>query len=304
MDLDFVRIECDVVADAPSAQLSAVLHEAVRNFEVYFKASCCCHSQRDSCAFCVESGECPYWIVFSRQLSTDPEVVRIHQKPSLPFSLYIILVDSIISSYTIGIVVIGSALNYLELFYATLLNMVETCIHTMLSPAAFSMHCYSLDYQGVRNEIRHAESLPETVFLLSGQYVLANSVHSNKCSLLFISPLRLLCNGSIAHQFDFAMFFRSQLRRCSSLCAYYGTGELPLDFTGLSKAAQNVTVLRDGIRYTQPGWSKRQNRAGLTGSAECSGLIEPMYSLLLFGSYFNAGKGASYGAGFYQLNAF
>jgi hypothetical protein len=103
------------------------------------------------------------------------------------------------------------------------------------------------------------------------------------------------------HFFDFSLFFRSQLRRCSSLCAYYGTGEMELDYANLSRAAHNVTVLEDEILYTRPLWAPRRGKAGLIGSVECSGLVEPMYSLLLLGSYFNAGKGAAYGSGFYTV---
>jgi hypothetical protein len=117
------------------------------------------------------------------------------------------------------------------------------------------------------------------------------------------APTRLLYNGSIIHLFDFAAFFRSQMRRCSSLCAYYGSGELDLDFVQLSDLSQNVSVFDNQIRYSQPHWSKRQNRAGLIGTAECSGLVAPMSALLLLGSYFNAGKGATFGFGYHEIEA-
>jgi hypothetical protein len=91
------------------------------------------------------------------------------------------------------------------------------------------------------------------------------------------------------------------MRRCSSLCAYYGSGELNLDFVQLSDLAQNVAVLDNQIRYSQPQWSKRQNKGGLIGSTECSGLVESMSALLFLGSYFNAGKGATFGFGQYEI---
>lgn len=299
MDLDFVRIECEISADTP-AQLTAALHGAMRNFEPQFKASCCPNLQ-EPCTSCSLHIECPYRTVFGQQLSSDPEIVRLHQKPSLPFSLYIDGIDGNTSSCTVGIVVIGCAVNYIGYFHTVLLRMVETAVYTVMPPAQVTLRSYSLDYQGVRHEITHAASLPESVILLSGQHILQNTVHAGSIILSLKSPLRLLSNGSIAHRFDFGTFFRSQLRRCSSLCAYYGTGELDLDFTRLSDAAQNVAVFDDKTRYTQPQWSKRQNRAGLTGTVECAGLVEPMLSLLLLGSYFNAGKGAAFGLGFHEI---
>lgn len=302
VDLDLVRIECDVIAETP-AQLTAAIYNSLRVFEAKFKGACC-RALSESCTSCTGKIECPYWIIFAQQLSVDPEIVRLHQKPSLPFSLYVNGPEGNITSCTVGLVIIGSAVNCLEIFHAALISMVEAAVRTVLPPAAFSLILYSLDYQGGRHEIRSATLLTESIILLSGQHILQNTVHSDSVRLTLTSPLRLLQNGSIAHHFDFAMFLRSQLRRCSSLYTYYGSGKLELDFTALSLAAQNIAVLEDGIIYTQPHWSKRQNRAGLTGSAGLSGLVEPMFSLLFLGSYFNAGKGATYGSGCYHLEAF
>ena len=299
MDLDFVRIEVEVIADTP-AQLTAVLYDALRHYATHFRASCCPCLQME-CTSCTLRGDCPYRNVFDQGLSSDPEIVRLHQKPSLPFSLYISGVDVNASSCTAGMVVVGTAINYIGFFYSALLRMVEDGVCTVLPAMTHALRSYSLDYQGVRHDITDAARLPESVILLSGKHILQNTVHSDSVRLTLKSPLRLLSNGSIAHHFDFALFFRSQLRRCSSLCAYYGSGELDFDFARLSGSAQNVAVFEDNIRYTQPPWSNRLNRSGLVGMAECAGLVEPMFSLLLLGSYFNAGKGAAAGSGFHQI---
>lgn len=295
MELDFVRIECEIMA-AVNAQLSAALYNALRDFEQHFRAASCPEG-KGSCDSCNSHGTCPYRIVFEQRLSSDPEIVRRHQKPPLPFSLYVQGAGAGKSSYTVGLVVIGSALNHIELFHIALVRMVDAVMSDNLYPSKYEVRTYSLDYQGCRQKITHSVD----AVLLSAQHVLQNTVHSDAVRLNLKSPLRLLNNGVIAHQFDFAMFFRSQLRRCSSLSAYYGAGELDLDFTGLSGSAQNVAVFNNRIHYTQPSWSKHLNMAGLVGTVECVGLAEPMFSLLLLGSYFNAGKGATYGLGFHQL---
>jgi len=299
VDLDYTRIECDINSDAP-VHLTAALYDALRNFEPLFK-TVCCPNRHKACTSCSEHVECPYRFVFGQQLSSNPEIIRLHQKPALPFSLYIRVIDGNMSSCTVGMVVIGTAVNYIGFFHTALLRMVEDGVCTVLPPSKLSLRSYSLDYQGVRHEITLAAQLSESVILLSGQYILQNTVHSDHVRLSLKSPLRLLSNGSIAHSFDFGIFFRSQMRRCSSLCSYYGTGELDLDFVRLSEAAQNVAVLSDKTRYTQPQWSKRLNRAGLIGTVECAGLVDPMISLLLLGSCFNAGKGAAFGLGFHQI---
>jgi hypothetical protein len=299
VELDFVQIEYDISADIP-VPLTAALYNGLRHFEEQFRISCCL-TGLESCSSCSSLDGCPYQIIFNQKLSSDPEVVRLHQKPTLPFSLYIRGIDGSISSCTVGIVVIGTAVNFVEYFHTALLRMIDADACSVLTHATYTIRSFSLDYQGLRYEITSAASLPGSVILLSGQHILQNTVHSDSVRVSLISPLRLLSNGSIAHRFDFSTFFRSQLRRCSSICSYYGSGELDLDFTLLSEAAHKVAVFDDKTRYTQPPWTKRLNRAGLTGTIECTGLIEPMLSLLFLGSYFNAGKGAAFGSGYHQI---
>jgi hypothetical protein len=301
VDLDFVRIECAVTTDI-AVQLTALLYDGLRNFEAHFKTSSCL-TLHGACPSCREHDVCPYRIVYSQKLSSDPEIVRLHQKPPLPFVLYINEMRGVFSSdvVTVGLVVIGSAVNHVEHFHTALLGMIETSACSVLNSEGYSLQTYSLDYQGVRHELLPGTLLPDSVILLSGHHILHDSVHSDSIKISLKSPLRLLCNGSIIHFFDFAAFFRSQMRRCSSFCAYYGSGELGIDFVQLSALSQNVTVFDNQIRYSLPQWSKRQNRAGLIGSAECSGLVAPMAALLFLGSYFNAGKGATFGSGQYEI---
>lgn len=296
MDLDFVRIECDIITDN-TAKLIPILYGKLRNFEAEFRAACC-RATDESCSSCSMQTDCAHPTLFNQKLSLDSEIIRLHQKPSLPFNLYISGMEHSFSSCTVGLVVIGSAVNHVDLFHAALLRMLEAALQTDLLHVNYSLRSYSLDYQSVRHRIY---TLPESVILLSSKHILINTVHSDSFRLSLKSPLRLLNNGAILHCFDFATFFRSQLRRCSSLFAYYGSGKLELDFYALSQAAQNVAVFEDGIQYTDPTLYRRPNKSGLTGVAEFSGLVEPMFSLLLLGSYFNAGKGATFGSGFHQV---
>lgn len=299
MELDFACLEYDITAGVPELSIGA-FYDAVRNFAGYFRASCC-PTVPEHCVLCAKGAECPYRTVFGQALASDPEIVRLHQKPSLPFSVYIDGNNDITSAATVGLVVVGCAINFIDIFHAALLRMVDAAVNVVLPHPKYTVNTYSLDYAGVRHPITDATSLPERIILLSGQHILLNTFQADSGRLVLKSPLRLLSNGSIVHRFDFSTFFRSQLRRCSSLFAYYGSGKLDLDFTRLSGAAQNVTVFDDKIRYTQPLWSTRRNKAGLTGSAECVGLDGQMFSLLHLGSYFNAGKGASLGAGYYRI---
>jgi hypothetical protein len=299
VNLDFVRIEYDITAASP-IPLAALFSDALRSFEAHFKAACCT-MECQSCASCSKGSECPCRTLFARQLSPDPEVVKTHQKPSLPFSLHSAATDNVPSFCTVGMVIIGSALNFVDVFNSAMQRLIQSCLSAIAPSLAYTTRIFTLDYQGNRQRINDEDSLPQSLVLLSAQHILQNTVHSDHVRLVLKSPLRLVQNGMNVHSFDFALLFRSQLRRCSSLYAYYGTGEMELDYANLSRAAHNVTVLEDEILYTRPLWAPRRSKAGLLGSVECSGLVEPMYSLLLLGSYFNAGKGAAFGSGFYTV---
>lgn len=302
-DLDFIRIECEVSVDL-SVQLAAAIYRELRNFESHFKSTCCQTPHPHCSTNCYCQTSCPYPDVFNQGLSPDPAIVRLHQKPSLPFSFYIDGSDGNVSKCNVGLVIIGWAVNFVEIFHTALLGLIKASLFCVPHCGKVILRTYCLDYKDVRHEILHSEAVADCVILLSARHVLQNAVHSECVRLELKSPLRLSDSGSIARRFDFSTFFRSQLRRCSSFYAYYGGGEMDLDFSSLSAAAQYVAILDNKIHYTQPSWSSRMNKAGLTGVVECVGLIEQMYSLLLLGSYFNAGKGATFGAGFHRLEVF
>lgn len=299
MNLDFVRIEYDITVTSP-IPLATLFYDALRSFEAHFKAVCCTMAC-ESCADCPKDAECPYRIVFAQQLSPDPEVVKSHQKPSLPFSLAVDVLHAHVACSTIGMTIVGSALNHVDVFHCALKRLIQLCLGVAGLSAPPISRTFTLDYQGNRQEISDDDFPSKSMILLSSRHILLNTVHSDQVTLLFKTPLRLTQNGMIMHHFDFAAFFRSQLRRCSSLYAYYGTGKLVLDYPGLSLAAQNIAVLEDEMQYTRPPCSLRHGKAGLMGRVECSGLVEPMFSLLLLGSYLNAGKGAAFGSGFYAI---
>ena len=96
--------------------------------------------------------------------------------------------DGNASSCTIGIVVIGSAVNYVDFFHLALLRMVEDDVCAVLTPATCTLRFYSLDYQGMRHEITAAATLSESVILLSGQHIMENTIHSDSVRLSLISP--------------------------------------------------------------------------------------------------------------------
>lgn len=300
MDLNLVHIVFDVcTGTGSSALLLPHLLDTVRKFGNYFKSVSCCQGN-NPCHFCSNLTEfCPYRLVFSQSLSSDPDVVRRHQKPPLPFTFKINLADQSDSCIEIAIVIAGNAIQHVSLFLRAIKLMLYSVSEHMATDIAVA-GTWCLDYQGVRHEFSEASG---QLLLLSGLEILQAPQHSDAVKIHLDSPLRLLCGGSVSHSFNFVDLLRSQLRRCSSLFAYYGEGELELDFVYLSREAEKVTFLENDFSFMKPHWVQRKSMAGITGVGEFTGLADGMLPLLMLGSYFNAGKGAAYGMGVYRLEA-
>jgi len=246
----------------------------------------------------MEEGECaPHRSVFGQILSTDPDVVRRHQKPPLPFSFKVRAIPTDDLSIELSIVISGSAIQHVSIFQSAIKLMLVSAGEKSGVGVSVSGAC-SLDYQGGRHALNKDSS---SLVILSTLEILQTPRQSDSIRIIIESPLRLFSAGIIAHSFDFGLFFRSQMRRCSSLFAYYGEGELGLDYSFLSAAADRVTPLANSFTFSKPVWSKRSALNGITGRGEFRDIADGMLPLLTLGSYFNAGKGSAYGMGAYRV---
>jgi hypothetical protein len=296
--MNLVRIVFEVSA-CDRVSLLPQMYEAVRGFDKYFKRVSC--SQNDfSCHICIEQAEyCPYLSVFGQVLSTDPDVVRRHQKPPLPFAFKIIETEQTTECIELGLVIAGKAIHHVSLFQSAVKLMIASVAENRGVDATVS-GTWCLDYQGGRQELNAASY---QLLLLSGLEIIQASQHSKAVKIYLDSPLRLLSGGSIANAFDFGLLLRSQMRRCSSLFAYYGEGELELDYVFLSQEAAKVTSPGNAFNFSKPQWALHARLGGILGAGDFTGLADGMFPLLRLGSYLNAGKGAAYGLGAYRIES-
>lgn len=301
VDLNLVRLIFEVEVTGKK-EFAAAIAAGFRRFDKLFKESCCYRKMID-CNSCSERPLCPFQIVFAQELSTNPDIVRRHQKPPLPFAFKISSVPENKSLMEVSLVVIGKAINHLPVFVSAVELLLDSCSGQCSgnAPLINCIHC--LDYQSVRHEINWSRQGDLNLVVLSSLEIMKNSLDTNEARLILESPLKVPSTGSLLHDFEFGIFLRSQMRRCSSLFAYYGDGELDIDFAELSAAVGVVRCHKDGICYSQPYWSQRSSHAGLLGISEFSNLAPGMLPLLTLGSYFNAGKGASFGFGAYNVDA-
>lgn len=224
-----------------------------------------------------------------KELSHDPEVVRRHQKPSHPFVLQPSVLASGQNTAEIGLVVVGDAVGDLDV-YAQAMHVFVARHLAVLEPSVIAVH--TVDVYGNRSE-----SL-ESLMLISADDVLEDRPAVETIQVKLVTPLRLVQRGQPVLSFDFPLFFRSVLRRLSSLAAYYCGRELDLDFRGLSATAgETRSALATVYEVELPG----TRRSGLVGSATISGNVQDLYPVLRLGEMVGVGKGAAFGFGGYRV---
>ncbi len=217
-----------------------------------------------------------------RALATDPELVRRHQKPGLPF------IFSIPSAGSMQCTLLGPAIAELSLIVATVASLAHL---PPISPLT------ALDYQGQTVPLRPASaelpvlSLAQMLDLATPRYAGCRSIR-----VTVQTPLRLMAVGREQTRFDGSRFVRAALRRLSSLAAYYGVAadpELIIRLIGSSAALH----LRDA-QPLPPGRGWR----GMLGSFSLAGeSCQELGPWLEVGSLLHLGKGAAFGQGAFQV---
>lgn len=123
----------------------------------------------------------------------------------------------------------------------------------------------------------------------------------------FLSPTRFLRNGKPLFRARFTEFFPFVLRRVTSMLSAHCLVDPIDDPQMLLDAARQVNELNNRLSWKDwrplSGSSGGQDLGGLVGTVhlEGSGLAD-LHWVLQLGSLLQVGKGASYGAGHYQIS--
>jgi len=272
----------------------------LRSFDRLFRKSCC-HGGSTDCLGCHQLDVCAFHEVFSQELSSNPDIVRRHQKPSLPYVFKIEQNPERISEVVLTLVILGNAINHLNHFFVAVKNLIETSTELCSGHDAGLTAIYCLDYQNNRYQLDLSSTVNDSLIILSAIDIMESVVCSDQIRLIIDSPLRLMSAGKLQRCFDFSSFMCSQLRRCSSMSAYYGEGEISLDFQLLAKQSRQVECIKNDITINMPFWTQRANNSGLSGTADFIHISSGLLPLLILGSYLNAGKGATVGFGSYRV---
>ena len=300
MEFNFVDLKF-TIKTANEKILSHRLPRAAGEYADTCRQLACRDLSRD-CFQCSLNSSCEWFFVFGQKLSSDPDALRRHQKPSLPF-IFSFFQPSDGSQARTGLleyrmVVVGQAIAALE--------MLLTGLRQLLVRMDKTLNCglnrvFSCDHQGnsfpLNNEGRFADA--ENLMVMSAEDIF------NKCpwdcknvTIRLLSPLKLFSQGRQLRHFDFTVFACSLMRRISSLAYYYCGYEFDCDFKSLSDAAKRVVCVEDQFSV-EKGEDWKTSGVGGYGcfSANFGGLLP----ILMFGTYIHVGKNAPFGMGAYSV---
>lgn len=294
MDFNLVdlvlRIRCDDIST-----LARYLYSSGGEFAQFCRTVACRWPGRD-CRVCSAACDCGWHLVFGQELTTDPEALRRHQKPPLPFSFSFPVAGStcVSDELVCGLVVAGTAIPYLEMLLTGFAAMLKELCGQLAGVS-------SCDYHGMELALGNGSSIaqPGNLVVLSSRGILESRPWGSQSLLIGLrSPLRLVSNGRQQRRFEFSTFARNLLRRVSAMAYYYGQCRMDQDFRALSHLAEQVVC--DEYVFT---WGRSGSAAmsGLTGHGRFSGNFTELIPFLVLGSYLHAGKGAAFGFGSFEL---
>lgn len=286
MDLNLVTLQLTLPSEA-LAKLTQLLGSTLR-FEAALRAMVCNRHDRE-CAGCPQNGSCPFVLLCGRQLSSDPELVRLYQRPGVPFILGP-LHQAQSGQFELSLVLLGPAIHHVGLFVRAIeQSLGDACIYRVSV----------CDYQNQQHILTDlsSHSLADMPILSAATVLDLATPRFASCRQILVtlaSPLRMMHQGHELTRFDPGLFIRAVLRRISSLTAYYGTSPDPDLFRRYAQLTARFRLLSQRPH--------QQGRRGVSGCFELEGPCNELGPLLSFGGLLHLGKGAAYGNGAFMVS--
>ena len=245
--------------------------------------------------------DCVFQKTFAQELSTDPDGVRRHQKPPLPFVFSFPPIPPLPhkgATVEVGLTLIGTAVNHL----ATYLNALYLLFRHERLRRYFAARLVGVSTAGPgadRVSLLDATATfqPDRLRVLSFAELAASAVVTETVSVEFLTPLRIIRDGKPLRDLPFSALSGALLRRVSALAYYYGGVTLPFDFPWLASQSRGVVVTGADLRWAE--W--RGGAQGLVGRISYAGPVDDLAPFLLLGEILQVGKGSAYGMGRYRL---
>ena len=307
-DLDFAQMRLHFQARQP-LRLPPYKGSTFRGaFGIAFKRAVCI-VQHGDCARCLVRTQCVYPYVFDTPVENAQGIFRGYRDAPHPYVIEPPLETETDyapgDGFTIGLVLIGKALNHMPYFIYAFQRMGETGVgrgrgkcDLISGEARDADGSWQLIYDG------HSEVLQRDVPRLQAIDVMPPT--RSRVRLSFVTPTQLKADRALQRGLSFSVLIRALLRRYSALSAFHGDGPPNLDYSDYIARAKGVQTA--GCDLTWRTWERYSNRkqrrmqiSGFTGDVVFEGDLDRFRPLLALGMSMHVGKWTSFGMGQYAL---
>ncbi|MDO8724304.1 MAG: CRISPR system precrRNA processing endoribonuclease RAMP protein Cas6 [Syntrophales bacterium] len=268
-----------------------------------------CAVRRDDCVACLLASRCIYARTFELVQNEPDRKMRLAAPPH-PYVIQPPLSRATHfntgDTFDFTLLLFGEANDFLPYFVYAFETMGEIGIGKKIGNRRSAFVLTSVEQDGVNiytgETKRLLPALEKTLSLVPH----SEDPQEGTLTINFLTPLRLKFDNHLQAQLPFHLLVRAALRRISSLFAYYGAGEPALDYRGMVKRAEAITVERADLRwYDWERYSNRQDQAmlmgGMAGSITYRGAIGEYLPLLELARELHIGKQTSFGLGMFDF---
>ncbi len=287
MELNLVRIQINVSPQSFQAACDCLLSGKGSVFEQRLR-HLLCERPGVVCSVCDQKQLCPVVVLTGRVLATDPELIRRHQKPGLPY-----MFSRSADDQSVMLTAVGVASQMTD----QLITVIKSCLGTAALRSLIPVDYQATPFVSSYSPQDATSNLPVLSLSELFEQHVPPYLGCQKLAVTMKTPLRLMSNSRELTRFDAAVFVRALLRRLSAMIAYYG------DFNQ-SDMIRSLAVSADSIRIVAVDRSDSGMYAsmrGVTGRFVLSGPFEELGPYIALGSLLNLGKGAAYGLGQFSV---
>lgn len=277
-----------------------------------------CAIRNKDCTDCILREKCVYSYVFETPPPPDTKIMRKYKAAPHPFVIEpppekrrgYKPGDEI----TFGLTLIGRAIDYLPYFIYTFDELGKIGIGK--GKAKYELKIVTSHESEVRNsgkgkimyssDTKILKAFSPSILNLDFD-ISKSGFGDSQLSLTFITPTRILYNGSLTLDLEFHVLIRNLIRRLSLLYYFHCKGDpSDWDFKGIIEKACDVKVRERNLRwYDWERYSGRQETrmkmGGFVGEITFEGDISPFMPLVKAGEILHVGKGTGFGLGQFKI---
>ena len=301
LELPLINVEVTFEVENPK-NLPRHLFSSLRGaLGANLKRISCVARRYSRCLECPLNQHCAYGYIFETPRPQNADRLRLYPYLPHPFTITPPYPTPKESNLTIGLTLVGRAIQYFPHFVLSL---------EAAGKKGLGRYRVPLELKRIQ-DTSHSTSLytPDPQTLTPPDLI--STFDPEPCSQLklsFLTPLSLKFQDKVVEPatFSFHVFIRNLLRRISALSYFHVGKELELDFKGLINQAQDITTLEKNLHFVKlKRYSARTKQEmplqGLVGTVTFQGNLTPFIPFIKAGSLVHVGKSTSFGLGHFTF---